>query len=92
MSQENSSNPIPMIIVAVVVIAGALWFFKDSLFPTEQQVVVQPVAQETPATPDETTMSGAIKRPAMPDTTKNIDVARETLVVEKPCSSVSASR
>ena len=39
MSQENSSNPIPMIIVAAVVIAGALWFFKDSLFPTEQPVV-----------------------------------------------------
>ena len=63
MSQENSSNPIPIIIVAVVVIAGALWFFKDSLFPVDQPAAIQPVVEQAPAVEEETQQGGTIQRP-----------------------------
>lgn len=63
MSQENSSNPIPIIMVAAVVIAGALWFFKDSLFPADQPVAVETVVEQAPAIDEEASQEGAIKRP-----------------------------
>jgi hypothetical protein len=82
MSQVDNSNPIPMIIVAAVVIAGALWFFKGSLFPADQAVDGQPVSQEVPAIQEETPLAGPIKRPVhqMPaEETKDDQVIEEPL-------------
>lgn len=63
MSQESSSNLIPVIVAAAVVIAGALWFFKDSLLPTEQPAEVQSIVQEAPVDQEDATQGGDIKRP-----------------------------
>ncbi len=63
MSQESSSSPIPVIMVAAVVIAGAIWFFKDSLFPVDQPAAIQPVVEQAPAVEEEAPQGGTIKRP-----------------------------